>query len=671
MWRPRVPWALAWLVWIARLEPVPPPAGAAADSSAAELRGNGSGAEHGACAGGAAVLGAWALSSESLLDPFPIDPIQENYVRNVRNCIFSVAYPTPFKSRVLLVAVSKEVLENILDLDVSVRERADFLQFISGEKVTLGSIPLAHRYGGHQFGIWAGQLGDGRAHLIGVYTNRHGERWELQLKGSGKTPYSRNGDGRAVLRSSVREFLCSEAMHYLGIPTSRAARCFSFIIHSILIYSLIVSDDDVWRDQFYNGNIKKERGAIVLRLAKSWFRIGSLEILAHSGELDLQRRLLDFVIQEHFPSIARNDSNRYLEFFSTVVLETANLIALWMSVGFAHGVCNTDNFSLLSITIDYGPFGFMDSYDPNFVPNTSDDERRYKIGNQANVGLFNLNKLLQALEPLLDPRQKQLASQILQEYGKHYYIRFTELFKRKLGLLGENEDDNHLIAFLLKLMEDAEADFTMTFRQLSEITEDQLKELHIPEEFWALQDLAKHKLFSEWVTMYLLRLNSNKGDSDTKRRKRMATVNPRYVLRNWIAESAIRKANLNDFSEIHLLQQVLQHPFHRQQAAEKAGYSLRPPDWARDLKLEMEQVGKIWSLIWEYIYILMKTCSLCPSTYLLLSYMLIFRHAQCFLLKMLLRPLCYQAKACFPVETENGTKVLAAKTLRLFPTSAT
>ncbi|KAM6276842.1 protein adenylyltransferase SelO-like isoform 3-T3 [Spheniscus humboldti] len=465
------PWLAAWLAWACgagagRLAPLcasrglcRPPLGL-----------NASHPEPGHCPRqrGAADLCAWPLSSESLLDPFPIDVIQENYVRNVKNCIFSVVYPIPFKSRVRLVAVSKDVLENILDLDISVKGTSDFLQFVSGGKVILGSVPLAHRYGGHQFGSWAGQLGDGRAHLIGVYTNRHGERWELQLKGSGKTPYSRSGDGRAVLRSSVREFLCSEAMHYLGIPTSRAA-------------SLVVSDDDVWRDQFYNGNIKKERGAIVLRLATSWFRIGSLEILAHSGELDLQRRLLDFIIQQHFPSIAMNDSNRYLEFFSTVVSETANLIALWMSVGFAHGVCNTDNFSLLSITIDYGPFGFMDSYDPNFVPNTSDDERRYKIGNQANVGLFNLSKLLQALKPLLDPRQKQLASQILEGYGERYYIRFIELFKTKLGLLGENEDDNYLIAFLLKLMEDTKADFTMTFRQLSEITEDQLKELHIPE----------------------------------------------------------------------------------------------------------------------------------------------------------------------------------------------
>ncbi|XP_060136833.1 protein adenylyltransferase SelO isoform X3 [Zootoca vivipara] len=456
-------------------------------------------------------FGGWRLSTEKFTATLPIDRIQENYVREVRDVIFSFVYPTPFKSRVLLVAVSKEVLEDILDLDVSISDSEDFIQLVSGAKIALGSLPLAHRYGGHQFGSWAGQLGDGRAHLIGVYTNRFGDSWELQLKGSGRTPYSRNGDGRAVLHSSVREFLGSEAMHYLGIPTSRAA-------------SLVVSDDDVWRDRFYNGNVKKERGAIVLRVAKSWFRIGSLEILAHSGELDLLRMLLDHIIDKHFPSIDMNDSNRYLAFFSRVVSETAGLIALWMSVGFAHGVCNTDNFSLLAITIDYGPFGFMDSYDPDFVPNTSDDERLYKIGNQANVGLFNLNKLLQALNPLLAPRQKQLASQILGEYPEQYYKRFTELFKAKLGFLGDNEDDNYLIAFLLKLMEDTKADFTMTFRELSEISEDQLQSISIPKEFWALQDVAKHKLFSSWVVLYLLRLKRNLGDSDSKRSKRM--MNP-------------------------------------------------------------------------------------------------------------------------------------------------
>uniref|UniRef100_A0A2D4NYI9 Selenoprotein O n=2 Tax=Micrurus surinamensis TaxID=129470 RepID=A0A2D4NYI9_MICSU len=249
------------------------------------------------------------------------------------------------------------------------------------------------------------------------------------------------------------------------------------------------------------------------------------------------------------------------------------------------GVCNTDNFSLLSITIDYGPFGFMDSYNPDFVPNTSDDEGRYKIGNQANVGMFNLNKLLKALNPLFSPRQKQLASQILEGYPQQYYKGFVELFKTKLGLLGENEDDDYLIAFLLKLMEDSRADFTMTFRQLSEISEDKLKDLNIPKEFWALQDIAKHKNFSTWIAMYLLRLKGNVGDSDSERRRRMSSVNPRYVLRNWMAESAVQKAEINDFSEVRFLQQVLQHPFLVQTLAERAGYAQHPPTWAEDVKV--------------------------------------------------------------------------------------
>ncbi|XP_040104378.1 protein adenylyltransferase SelO-like isoform X2 [Oryx dammah] len=508
---------------------------------------NKSNPEQGYCERGARLVSSldfWTLSSENLIAVLPTDPVKENYVRKVKNCVFSIAFPTPFQSRVRLVAVSKEVLEDILDLDLSVSETDDFIQLVSGGKIVFGSIPLAHRYGGHQFGIWADQLGDGRAHLIGIYMNRQGEKWELQLKGSGKTPYSRNGDGRAILRSSVREFLCSEALHYLGIPTSRAA-------------SLVVSDDVVWRDQFYNGNLTKERGAVVLRVAKSWFRIGSLEILTHYGELDLLRMLLDFIIQEYFPLVDVKEPNRYVDFFSIVVFETAQLIALWMSVGFAH----------------------------DFVPNTSDDERRYKIGNQANIGMFNLNKLLQAINPLLNPRQKQLATQILKEYPVLYYTRFRELFKAKLGLLGKSEGDDDLIAFLLHLMEKTEADFTMTFRQLSEITQSQLQELVISQEFWALKMISKHKLFPAWVSQYLSRLKSNISDSDSERRKRMTAVNPRYVLKNWMAESAVQKAERNDFSEVHLLQQVLRHPFQKHSAAERAGYSSPTPSWARELRV--------------------------------------------------------------------------------------
>ncbi|XP_066441752.1 protein adenylyltransferase SelO-like isoform X2 [Eleutherodactylus coqui] len=502
----------------------------------------------------------------------PIDSIRGNYVRKVKDCIFSHTYPTPFISDVRLVAVSEDVLENLLDLDLSVAKTDDFLQFISGGKSISGFAPLTHRYGGHQFGIWAGQLGDGRAHLIAVYINRFGERWELQLKGSGRTPYSRRGDGRAVLRSSVREFLCSEAMHYLGVPTSRAA-------------SLVVSDDAVWRDQFYNGNVKKEQGAVVLRVAKSWFRIGSLEILSNSGEFHSLREVVYFIINEHFPAISRTDPNRVLAFFGVVVSQTADMIARWMSVGFAHGVCNTDNFSLLSITIDYGPFGFMESYDADYVPNTSDDEGRYRIGNQANVGMFNLNKLLVALTPLLDNGQRRMASSILDGFPALYYQRFTELFRSKLGFLGAREEDLTLIVSFLSMMEDTRADFTMSFRQLSEITEYHLRNLSITEDCWALHDISQHLDFPAWVAMYLQRLKSNSDDSDSARRQRMKATNPRYILRNWMAESAVRKAEKNDFSEVHRLQKILQRPFQMQRMAEVAGYSHKAPEWAKDLKV--------------------------------------------------------------------------------------
>ncbi|XP_028288606.1 protein adenylyltransferase SelO, mitochondrial-like isoform X2 [Parambassis ranga] len=503
---------------------------------------------------------------------FPVDEVDGSFVRTVKNCVFSKSTPTPLRGPLRVAAVSKDIIEEILDLHVAVTQSEDFLHCASGSRLLPGSVPLAHRYGGHQFGYWAGQLGDGRAHFLGQYSNRKGETWELQLKGSGKTPYSRSGDGRAVIRSSVREFLCSEAMHFLGVPTSRAA-------------SLIVSEEPVLRDQFYNGNVKTERGAVVLRLAQSWFRIGSLEILAESGEIDLLRKLLNFVIKEHFSFISLDDTEKYLVFYSTVVNETAHLMAQWMSVGFAHGVCNTDNFSLLSITIDYGPFGFMESYNPNFVPNTSDDEGRYRIGGQPNVGLFNLEKLLVALSPVLTLEQQKQAKVILKGYVNVYQMRFHQIFKAKLDLLGEEEvTDGYLIASLLKMMEDTQSDFTMTFRQLSEVSAQQLHSMNFTQ-MWALDDLSYHTHFSDWLNMYLRRLSRRQNGSDLDRQHRMKHVNPRYVLRNWMAESAIRKAEMNDFSEVELLHHILSSPFVTQETAEEAGYAARPPLWAERLKV--------------------------------------------------------------------------------------
>ncbi|XP_034022311.1 protein adenylyltransferase SelO-like isoform X2 [Thalassophryne amazonica] len=515
-------------------------------------------------------LDDFRLSCNKLIDAFPIDKIDGNFVRTVKNCIFSKSIPTLLKGPLRLGAMSKDVIEGILDLDIAVTQSNEFLHYASGGKLFQGSVPLAHRYGGHQFGYWAGQLGDGRAHTLGQYTNRNGEIWELQLKGSGKTPYSRSGDGRAVIRSSVREFLCSEAMHFLGVPTSRAA-------------CLIVSEEPVLRDQFYNGNVKTERGAVVLRLAKSWFLIGSLEILAQSRERKLLRKLLDFVILEHFPFIHLTEPDKYLMFFATVQNETTHLIASWMSFGFAHAVCNTDNFSLLSFTIDYGPFGFMESYDPNFIPNTSDDDGRYRIGAQADIGRFNLEKLLEALSPVLSRKQQQEAQIILKGYTEIYQQRIQQLFKAKLGLLGDEEDDGYLIASLLKMMEDTQSDFTMSFRQLSELSAQQLQNRYFTQ-MWALCDLSSHMLFSDWIRMYLHRL-SRQEDSDLNRQRRMKNVNPRYVLRNWMAESAIKKAEMNDFFEVELLHHILSFLFVTQDPAEEAGYAARPPLWAKRLKV--------------------------------------------------------------------------------------
>ncbi|XP_077364987.1 protein nucleotidyltransferase YdiU-like isoform X2 [Festucalex cinctus] len=516
-------------------------------------------------------LDHFTVTCEKFKGTFAMDEVRGNFIRQVKNCIFSQSFPTPLKGPLRLAAVSKDVLEGLLDLDVAAIGSEQFPQYVSGGKLFAGSEPLAHRYGGHQFGYWAGQLGDGRAHLLGRYTNRKGETWELQLKGSGKTPYSRSGDGRAVLRSSIREFLCSEAMHFLGVPTSRAA-------------SLVVSEEPVWRDPLYDGNIKMERGAVVLRLAKSWFRIGSLEILAQSGELDLLRKLLNFVIAQHFPSIRSQQPDKYLAFYWTVLNDTAHLMAQWTSLGFVHGVCNTDNFSLLSITIDYGPFGFVEAYDPDFVSNASDEDGRYGLAAQAHAGLFNMDKLLQALAPVLSREQQQMAESLLKKFLDVYQSRLERLFQAKLGLLGDGAQDQHLIRTLLQMMAETRADFTMTFRQLSETSAANLRRGNVTQA-WALQELASHGRFSHWLQAYLLRLDRQTLDNDEDRQARMKSVNPRYVLRNWMAESAIRKADANDFSRVSLLHDILTQPFVTQARAEQAGYAHKAPGWARGLKV--------------------------------------------------------------------------------------
>ncbi|GFO16282.1 upf0061 protein ydiu [Plakobranchus ocellatus] len=448
-----------------------------------------------------------------------------------------------------------------------------FQDFISAHGSLAFPPALAHRYGGHQFGYWSGQLGDGRAALIGTFQSSDGVVLELNLKGSGLTPYSRQGDGRAVLRSSVREFLASEAMHYLGVPTSRAL-------------SLVVSDDSVIRDEFYNGRPKVERGAMVVRVAPSWFRIGSLEILTFNGEIELLRSLLNYVIEHHYQHISLGDSDRYLMLFEDIVRGTAQMIAAWQSVGFTHGVCNTDNFSLLSITIDYGPFGFLDRYDEDFVPNTSDDEGRYSYGKQPSVGYFNLDKLRIALDPVFTDNQRRVARLVLDGYHDILNKTLHQHFTKKLGLPSDySAVDVQIIQMFFKSMKKTRSDFTMSFRQLGEVSLDELKQgLFETGSHWALRQLKSDPNFDLFLEKYTNRLNAARI-TDADRRRRMCEVNPVYVLRNWMAHVAIKQAEQNNFTGVRRLLHVLETPFTRQAEAEDAGYSSRPPLWAADIKV--------------------------------------------------------------------------------------
>ena len=344
-----------------------------------------------------------------------------------------------------------------------------------------------------------------------------------------------------------------------------------------------MSNDLIWRDQFYDGRPIQERGAVVLRLAKSWFRIGSLEILTYSKETSLLQSLVDFVIENHFTEIDTTDRNKYLAFFSEVVTQTAHLIAQWMSFGFAHGVMNTDNMSLLSITIDYGPFGFLDAYRPSYVPNTSDDELRYSYENQPSVGHFNLNKMREALIPLLRDDQVPQMMTILNGYADLYERKYMEIFRSKLGLLDNNKNDEYLIALLLKMMEDTKADFTMTFRQLGDaniLDPDYI----VPESLWALKRLEKSSHYEKWVILYRKRLIES-NIADNERKTRMHSINPRYILRNWIAQSVIDMVERDEFGSLQKVYNILKEPFKEQPEAEELGYAAPPPSWASQLKV--------------------------------------------------------------------------------------
>jgi len=421
----------------------------------------------------------------------------------------------------------------LIGLDAACFSQPDFAQVFSGHAPLDGFAPLAMVYSGHQFGVWAGQLGDGRALLIGQVRNEAGELWDIQLKGAGKTPYSRFGDGRAVMRSTVREYLGSEAIAALGIPTTRAL-------------AIVATDEQVRRETL-------EPGAVLTRLARSHVRFGHFEHFFHRGQKDEVRQLADYVIGEHFPELAGD----YTGWFGEVVKRTAEMIAQWQAVGFAHGVMNTDNMSILGLTIDYGPFGFLDAYDPQFVCNHSDEQGRYSFINQPMIAHWNLRALALALSDLI-PTDQLL--QKLTSYEQIFAAKYRALMRAKLGLVREEGEDDRLIGQLLALMARARADYTLSFRNLTAKDKDWLAL------FGDENDQAK-----DWLVRYRERTESE-GLAG------MDQVNPRYVLRNWVAETAIRAVeDHNDIATLDRIFRILQSPF-EQHDGDEAFAAPPPPD---------------------------------------------------------------------------------------------
>ena len=358
-----------------------------------------------------------------------------------------------------------------------------------------------------------------------------------------------------------------------GIPTSRAA-------------ALVIGSDDIVRDQFYNGNFQAEKSAIVLRLAPSWFRFGSFEIHARRKDYKVLKELADFTIKHHFSHINMDSDFRYLEWYSDVVNATAYMIALWQSVGFTHGVCNTDNFSILSQTIDYGPYGFMDEFQRDYVPNTSDDERRYSYENQPEVAFFNLDKLREALLELIPAEQQTSLMYILMGYRQLYQQYYSQLFKNKLGLLHDHNELQQAVELLLDTMEDTSSDFTITFRQLSKWSTADIQECSIKHEHWALKQLSSHEKFTKFCDLYRTMISREQSDNnDALRAELMNKYNAKYVLRNWMAEVAIREAASGNYKTLNKIAEILSHPFTEQQDAESAGFASIPPKWAQDLKV--------------------------------------------------------------------------------------
>jgi uncharacterized protein YdiU (UPF0061 family) len=485
------------------------------------------------------------------LETLPFD----NTFARLPEVFYAKVGPTPLKNP-FLVAFNQDAAA-LLDLDPEEAKRPEFAGCFAGQYLPPGSEPLAMVYAGHQFGAYVSRLGDGRAILIGEVRNGRGEKWDLHLKGAGLTPFSRDDDGRAVLRSCIREYLCGEAMHGLGIPTTRAL-------------CLVGSDEEVLREQV-------ETGATLLRLAPSHVRFGHFEFFYWRRQFDHIKTLADYVLAQHFPELV-GLPDAYAWFYHEAAVRTARLIAKWQAVGFAHGVMNSDNMSVLGMTLDYGPFGFLDAYDPAFICNHSDHQGRYAFQNQPDVGYFNLRCLAQALTPLA-PDEAIKAG--LDAYEARCAEDYAGLMRAKLGLREARPGDETLLRDLLELMHGSGADYTNVFRALCDFKQAPGERNETIRDYF-----VDREAFDKWAERYKERLRAeggrDEGNQESERAARMRRVNPKYVLRNYLAQTAIQMATgQKDYSEIERLHLLLRDPFAEQPEMDR--YAAPPPDWGKHL----------------------------------------------------------------------------------------
>jgi uncharacterized protein YdiU (UPF0061 family) len=494
------------------------------------------------------------------------DVSEINTPRQVLNAAFSFVNPKK-PSNPKLIQYSDEVIKLVGITDEEANSE-DFLNVFSGKSILPNSRSYAMNYAGHQFGNWAGQLGDGRA-IVLTEIEHDNQFFMLQLKGAGSTPYSRNADGLAVLRSSVREHLCSEAMFHLGVPTTRSM-------------SLIITGDQVMRDILYDGNPNYEKGAVVCRVAPTFIRFGNFELFSAQNDLESLKSIADFTIKYYFSDITKKGKDKYVQFFKLVANKTREMIVHWQRVGFVHGVMNTDNMSILGLTIDYGPYGWMDDYDENWTPNTTDNKnKRYRFGNQSEVAQWNLYQLANALYPLIG--EAKPLEKILNNFKKQYEADYIDMMRSKLGFSLKSRLDKKIITDLTKLMQKSETDMTIFFRELSRVKKNYSPGCGIAiidDAFYNPSEINKEllKSWEKWFKDYIRKINLE-ITSDEQRNQNMNKVNPKYVLRNYMSQIAIEAANNDDYSVIIELYNLLKNPYQEQPEFEK--WYVKRPDWAK------------------------------------------------------------------------------------------